>query len=410
MPNTARIARWVVGLIIVAVVGALLGWYYFLRSTADQTASLAASRGLQDGAPAFTGTTGSTNANIVQSMQAQGNAGFAASSTFSTKDVWEVSSTPIAGASFSATGALIYVERSTGYVFSADPATHSIVRLTNTLRPKVYQAFIASQGRIIERTIAADGSVVNFIGQIAAPSATSSESSLLGTNLEGQVESFAVNAAGGAYVYALAQPRGGIVGITSNWSGTKQQRVFTSPLTGWNMWYLSDGRIVLSQKAADGVAGYAYEVGKNGSFSQIAQGLGLTVLPRASSTALLIGTSAGNGALALTALASAKTAPTALAIATPADKCAWAPGTSLVAYCAVPGGNVSGTFLDDWYRGAVHTSDSWWKIDVLSGSSTPLSIIGPSHDVLGPVIDPTGTHIAYENASDGTLWLLTIPN
>ena len=82
----------------------------------------------------------------------------------------------------------------------------------------------------------------------------------------------------------------------------------------------------------------------------------------------------------------------------------------LVAYCAVPQFVTSNAFLNDWYRGAIHTSDSWWRVDV--SADTVELIFAPETDtpidVESPIMDDRGEHIAFINAIDKTLWLLRI--
>jgi hypothetical protein len=66
-----------------------------------------------------------------------------------------------------------------------------------------------------------------------------------------------------------------------------------------------------------------------------------------------------------------------------------------------------------WYRGEIHTSDEWWKIDATTGSTTmiysPKVSNNVSIDVDRPVIDATGNYIAFINAADKSLWMLKIP-
>lgn len=403
-----QIAKWIVALVIVAIVGALLGWYYFLRTSTQDTAALAEARGFDSGIPAFVGSTGSTDQNIARSLQvgtSTVNAAVARSSGGA--NMWQVSDMPIAGSGFVGSSTLAYVARSTGYVFSVDPKTRTSTRLTNTLRPKVYEALLGAGGHVIERTVDESGAVVTFIGQVATSSA-SAENALLGTEIEG-VGAVATNAAVDLFVY-LQGGRDGVSGFLSGWTAAKQKRIFQNPLTNWRISMLADGRVVLAQKPADGIPGYAYLVGGTGALQLLASGAGLTVLPHASSTALLVGNSSGEGAYSLFALASATSAPRLLNVATIADKCVWAPGKVLIAYCAVPGSIASKTFLDEWYRGASRTMDTWVRIDATTGSTTPLlPATGPSFDVKDPIIDDTGSYLAFTNASDNTLWLVTIP-
>ena len=188
--------------------------------------------------------------------------------------------------------------------------------------------------------------------------------------------------------------------------------VFTSPLSSWKLTSLDDGRTFFTLQPADNVPGFAYELKSSGSLVPEIQDVpGLTFLPRASSTAILYGASAG-GTLNLFAKASDKGQIFPLSIRTVADKCVWdLSNKQLIVYCAVPQFVVSNTFLNDWYRGVTHTSDSWWRADANDG--TVELVFSPSEgdeslDVENPVIDASGEHIAFMNAVDKTLWLLRI--
>ena len=90
------------------------------------------------------------------------------------------------------------------------------------------------------------------------------------------------------------------------------------------------------------------------------------------------------------------------------DKCVWAPGISLIAYCAVPADTKNPHFIGDWYQGTLHTSDTWWKIDTAAGTATILYTMQRSLDVQHPIIDALGNYIAFQNGSDQSLWLLRL--
>ena len=91
----------------------------------------------------------------------------------------------------------------------------------------------------------------------------------------------------------------------------------------------------------------------------------------------------------------------------------WAPASpkamrdkSLIVYCAVPQVSPDNNFLDRWYRGEVHTADSWWRVSVNANSAELLYTPGDILDVENPVIDGSGNYIAFINGIDKSLWLL----
>jgi hypothetical protein len=207
----------------------------------------------------------------------------------------------------------------------------------------------------------------------------------------------------------LARDDRGIALWRAKADGSQQKRLFSSALPNWRLYYLPGAtqkadKIILVQSASDGLSGYAYEV-QNGTLEPITHAPGLTLLPRASGGFLSGQSSSGNLAFFLTR--SQNDAPIRLSIKTVADKCAWAPSGTL-AYCAVPQNAPTGDFLNNWYRGIVHTSDAIWRVGV--SSSTAELVYSPENtiDVKDPVIDTTGTHIAFINAIDDTLWILRL--
>jgi hypothetical protein len=287
------------------------------------------------------------------------------------------------------------------------------VRLTDTLRPKTYEALFAANGSVIERSLDGTGTIITFAGSLSTstPSAASSSlETLSGVDLAQGIGAVAVDPVSRTIFYTIDGPSGGSL-LSSDWTGAKEKHLFSSSIEDWRIFAPGDGSVDLVQAPEDGIEGYAYQLQKSGALTLLAQGPGLTILPRASSTALLFGESR-NGALSLFAQLSGNAAPTLLPVQTIADKCAWLPGQSPIAYCGVPQAITSQQFLDDWYKGVVHTSDQVWKIDASLATSTllysPQTDTGLSLDIEDPSVDPTGNYIAFINAADQSLWVLRI--
>lgn len=394
-----KILRYVLFALVVVILGSLAGWYLFLRSQTGTTDALNAARGFGTQSPV--GSPFGAGSSDTGGSWASGTS---TGSTAQPPQLWHVATTPSAGIGFAtstAGGHLRFAERATGYVFEASPTTGEIARLTNTLMPKLYDAVFASFGRIAARSVD-DSGITTFAGIVN----TATSSSLTGSVLPKNILELAPDPNSAQIAY-LQSSGSGVVGVTSAWDSSKQKQFFNSALPDWRITWLSDGRIVLAQKAADGLAGYAYTL-TGGVLRPLLGPLpGLTVLPRAGSSALLYGTSSG-GDLELFVRISATTTATRLSIATTADKCAWAPGGALIAYCAVPQTTPGGNFLDAWYRGETHSVDALWRIDAGAGQAqlifTPDS--RAAIDVVHPVVDATGAYIAFMNGADLSPWLL----
>lgn len=426
IPGAVYIA---IACIVVLMLGGVAGWFFYLRGQQNTLSNINAATGLNAGTPTFGGAYGSTQAN--QSVAAQAFSSISGYAATSSSQLWEVDSSPVAGMGFVDTPTdehLYYVERGNGYVFSAHLSDQTTARLTNTLLPRVYQAFFANDGSVIERSIDADGNVTTFLGTVSTSSAASSTAQqtnqqitagvaatstipavLVGTYLQTGIQQIAIDPVSKALFYLMPSTGGGVIGITQQWNGTKKAQVFSSEVGSWLPYYLSDGTMALVESPADGIPGYAYALSTKGTLTALVRNInGLTILPKASSQLLIYGSSSGNS---LSLFGATSSAAALLPFATVAEKCVWMPGQSEIAYCAVPNGAVPQNFLNNWYKGVADTSDDWWQIDLSTGAAQ--RVYSPSAnnrrlDVENPTIDPTGSYIAFINAYDQSLWTLRV--
>ena len=416
MRTLRLILLYIFAVVIVVILGGFVGWYFFLHVPQTNTEAIDTARGL--GLPKGSFTGGSTQKNI-GTIVGSGPEDVS-TSTAPKSPLWHVDTTPVAGMGFvkhATSTALHYVERANGFVFMANPAPRSVTRITETLMPKIYEAFISSDGAVIERSLNDAGAITTFMATVGATTSKASTSTeqnmLLGTYIEKDILQIAPSPTARSIFYIVRNAAGGVDGMTAQWNGSKAKKIFSSTITHWLPQWLSDGRLIITESPADDLPGYGYRVGDDGSMTLLVGNVpGLSLLPRASSKALVYSSSSG-GMLTLFTQGAASSTPTALDLHTIADKCVWYEGRSLIAYCAVPSSPTSGTFLNDWYRGAVHTTDEWWKIDIQNGAImqiySPKKSDGVNTDVERPIIDPSGNYIAFINASDKSLWMLKIP-
>ena len=405
MRTALHITQFVLAALVVVILGATLGWYVFVHRQIQTTASQDAARGAGV-APSFGSPQGSAFANSSGQGDMGGNP---VSGTSSAPRLWQVSKTPVAGFGFDATstGAILFAERAGGNVLLADPRVASVERLTNTLFPKTYEALFVGEHALL-RSI--DGNTLTtYAGTIVASTSTGQIGSLSGVYLPKAILAIAPQNAT-TLAYLLENPQGGVMGVTSDLAGKGQKQFFSSALSEWRLIGFGDGTLYLVQKAADGVPGFSFMLQKNGALSPlIANVAGLTIAPRASSTALLWSSTSGS-AVVLYARTAASSSAETLPIKTIAEKCAWAPGQGLIAYCAVPRALNTASFLNDWYAGALHTTDAIWKVDVSAGTAEQFFATDStlSLDIENPQIDPSGQFIVFQNAADKTLWSLRI--
>jgi hypothetical protein len=322
--------------------------------------------------------------------------------------LWHVGPSPVAGYTFASSSVQIFfVDTASGNLERANPQTSLIERLTNTLMPKIHEALIAPDGATVLR-YDADDSEKTFAGALATSSQPSDASTtpmtLNGLYLPNNIVSLALLPSH-ALVYIIQNPAGGSVVVQSDWKGGSLKKLFTSPLTNWTLAAADDGSLVLVQKPADNVNGYAFSLA-GGTLSALTNALpGLTYLP-GKNGARLYGTS--DGTLKLYAQASAAAQPVLLPIHTSADKCVWNTGIAATAYCAVPRDASDPAYFQNRYQGTRHTSDTWYKVDVAAGTAEEFFVPDMQLDVTNPTIDGHGLYLAFTNGLDHSLWMLRI--
>ncbi|TSC87000.1 MAG: hypothetical protein G01um10148_105 [Parcubacteria group bacterium Gr01-1014_8] len=448
--DISRIFKYAsIGLIFVLIIG-LGGWYIYLRTQTSSIDAASSGRGFRASIPTSS-SLGSTFTNIISGFRrtpseasenppgispqsfSSGISNFSegvktafgnlisglgslvpgsASSTpiKQTPRLWQVQKSPVAGFRFIAatTTTLRFMERSSGYIFDVNPATGKTTRVTNTLIPKVYDARFARDGSPVIKTLEND--VRTTYSATLASSSNETLATLVLTPLGNNVADAVPNATSRELLSLIESENGSSI-VRSGWNGSKPTTLFSSSLSGWRMYWTYDNKVYIAQKAATGVPGNAYELLGNGELVPLARSVsGLTIVPKATSTALLIASDAG--VVSTLVRPNADTAFIILPVKTIVDKCLWAPGNNLIAYCAVPSSIPSKQFLDEWYRGEIHTADSWWRVDASAGSAqllfSPARESGSSLDAETPRIDNSGTYIAFLDSHDKSLWILRI--
>lgn len=403
--RTASVIRYTLVALVVVMLSALAGWYFFLKGESATIAEDDIGRGVGLPQP-FGEQIGSTYENIVSSFSTLVG-GIVRSGEEKPPQFAQVGKTPTAGYGFveKNVARLRFVERGSGYIFDVSPEAGALERVTNTLVPRTYEALVAGD-HIVMRGLDEDGDIATVVGEIIFSTSTeNAPAALKQRRLVDNIRSIALRPDGSEFFYIVDALQES-AGIRASWDEKSQKKIFDSAVLGWQIDFLPDGRITVVENASSNAIGHAYRVADNSLRPIVGDVQGLTFLPHPKSSAYLYGASAQN--LSLFARLNSTSSPVLLPIRTIADKCVWAP-SALTAYCAVPQQSPPANFLDAWYRGEVHTSDAWWRVDVSANSAEPLySSANATFDVEQPVIDTSGSYIAFRNAVDKTLWLLRI--
>lgn len=404
--RTLRITTALLVLLMLSVLGA---WYVHMKSAAARIDVVSVSRGLSSVVPSFFGSVGSTESNIsgiLGFLTGSGNGG--ATSTEEAPRLWHVSDTPVAGARFFGTGSTTvvrFVDRSSGHMIEASPADSSVRRITNTLIPHVYQAFFTSTSTAILQSLSNTGSLVSTVASVQA--ATGTEAKFVGTSLPQNMYSLAISPDGQKLFMILPDGNGGSVGIISDARGGSQKRIFFSGLTQWRAHWPTSARIVVVQRASDGIPGTALSLTPTGTLSALLENVpGLVISPGTPDTRLY-STSNGRTLTLFTTNTNGKRIPVSLQ--TTADKCVV---RGPVAYCAVPETPPTGTFLREWYRGSVRTEDVIWRVTLETGASERFLQLASEQrvyvDIKNLFLSDDGAYLGFQNAADSSLWILRI--
>jgi len=406
-----------IGFVVVSL-GALAGWYLYLRKQGISITEVAVGRGFSDIIPSFNGLGGSTYQNIVAQAVDQ-VVGFVANreSPQPMNKLWHVDHTPVAGMGFvlgtTSSTTLSYAQQATGHIFTADPYSRIVERRTNILVPKTYRALFAYDGSFVLQAIGEDGVVRTIAGTPSASSTTDNASSTpkLGRDMPPNLRSIAFDPVSRTLFWITSDLKGGVVGASVPWGAATGTRLFSSSVGGWRL-IVEKGRYMATIAPEDGIPGYAYEITKQGVWVPILRNIpGLSFLPSEDPSVYTYSVSDG-ASVSLYLTSSASSTPQKLPMGTVADKCAWTPGSSRMMYCAVPEKPPTGPFLGPWYRGTIHTEDAWWEVDAATGDAqeiySMLDANDAAIDVVNPTVDPSGNFISFQDAKDSSLWVLRI--
>ena len=408
MERILKIIKIVTLGIVVMVLGGLVGLFVFLQSKQN---TIKKTTQLQGGAQSSLTDSTPFGSVLENSSTTRTTPYTASTSTHAIQRVWHIDEQPVAGMGF-ASSSLLYVVRANGYVMQADINTQNTSRLTDTLMPKIYSAYIAQDGGVAERSIDTSGTITLFTGAVAtssptvADATTSTQVIFTGSYITPNIDQLALNTK--TKQLLSVQPSGQYNSVVSlqPWDGSKGKLLATMPTKGWLPLITKDGRMFLTQRPADGIEGYTYSLSASGVLTPFVRNIpGLITLPQPNGKGYLYSQSSGGG-LSITLVATST--GLVIPLQTIADKCVWAL-SEIAVYCAVPKSITTRSFINDWYRGVIHTQDEWWKID----TSTSTRIYDPagdniSFDVEDPTIDPSGSYLIFRDRTDESLWALRV--
>jgi len=440
-----RTAIIIVIVILVVILGGLFGFYSYLSQKNSGSPYSGSSFSLKDffpfgGGSSSNSNNGSTSGNnSASSSQSSGING-----STPVPLLRQISNLPVAGASlydrqvstttFSASSTkpktikitqtfIEYLDRATGQAYQTMTNNLVVNRLSNTTFPKVYQAYFDSVGSsTVMQTLASEsGDTINtYFGTLLYPKNTTSTSTtgapstatLSTTLLSNNIYNITVSP-DKTSIFSLFTSNGN-PGIISHFDGSKQNTIWTSPLSEWIATWPNSKDIVLTTKASATVPGYSYLLNTtSGNSSKLLGNVdGLTTLVSPNlSTVLFSSSDANDGSFSLNLFTPSTNATSTLFVQTLPEKCVWS-SDNVTIYCGVPNVVGQGTYPDDWYKGIVSFSDSIWKINVSTGQANRIAnlsaISNQNIDATNLMLDAKEDYLMFTNKRDLTLWGLQL--
>ena len=299
-----------------------------------------------------------------------------------------------------------FMERGTGYIYDTDALGVGEKKLTGTAIVRALDGLFADNGAsVVIRYIKNDNqTVATFLGHVPTQEDDTVLGELKGDFLPDNVLDVVVAPDGKSIAYLLPSADGS-VGLSMKTDGTSKKQLFVSPFSEWLLDW-NGGGMMATTKASAQVAGYVYSIQKSGYFQKILGNVsGLTTKASPDGKNLLYSVTT-NSKLGLYVFHTKDGSGVSLGLSTLPEKCVWA-ADNTTAYCAVDESAPTGNLPDSWYQGVTHFSDSLWKIDTTSGTTTKM-VDGGGMDAIKLSVDPTGKYLLFINKNDGGLWSLDL--
>jgi len=344
-----------------------------------------------------------------------------------------LSNTPVGGygASTTASTTIVrWVDRGRGNIYEAHGDSSSIITLSNTVVPKVYNSLWTKKlTAFVGQTLESSSDSVNTIfaelrtrtpTTTASSSASSTSGSSFGTNvlqtpyelkgdnLPSNIVTYAMSPKGDK-IFMLTNENGHGIGYISTIDGKSVTQIFDSLITQVTAEWPEDNTIAITTKASALQDGYLYFINpKTGVWTNILGPIvGLTTKVSHDAKYILVSTG-GTGSVSTSIYNITKKTSVDAVMRTLADKCVWGNFNVTMLYCAVPTQITSGNYPDDWYSGILSKPDKIWQVNASSGEIRLVtSIVDQSDRVIDAFnlgMDPKDEYIYFMNKNDLSLW------
>lgn len=313
-----------------------------------------------------------------------------------------------------------YIEKGTGNVFESRLGDMQINRISNSMMPRITEAYFSNQGRsVVVRYLKTKGDTISSfvldIPKITSLSTSTSATVPSGRFLPAGIMDMKISSDEKSAFYLtrsnIFDDRSSF-GSIFNFEKNTVSDVFQSPFSEWLPVSYNSKDVLLQTKASQNVAGFLYSFDiKTGVLKKIIGDInGLTTLPSPDGQHILYSEST-KGGLVLHIYNIADNTTTDLILQTLPEKCLWKNDNTTI-YCATPKNMAGAAYPDVWYQGVVSFSDNLWQVDAKTGKSAvilvPTSFITEQLDMTNLTLSPLQDFIYFVNKKDSSLWAFEV--
>lgn len=399
MEQSRRIRAIVITLLILAVIGAAVYFWFFIFSKSGNQPGATPSYG---SLPTIGGRAGLGNGPGAGNGNGQPNPP-GTTATFLNLPREIIAKDILAPAMASNGKQLLYILRESGHVVSSDLDGSNEKTLVNlTVLESFDGSWPKDRARVAMR-YNDNGTVKSFLNGVA----TGTVSRFLPA--EATAYDFSPDGTSIAYLVKRTNDTALIMADAGNKS---PKIVYTTPVPDFTIRWISKSTMVLVSRPS-GLAPsliLTFDLLTHKTASILNGTRGVIILPVPDGSGFIFSQSDQNGVAQAIARYTFKTGATdVLNLTTIADKCGFS-ANGKVLYCGAPAGGLPGTMPDDWYRGATSFSDAIVAVDLVTNQVITLapSTSDFNVDATWLFTSPDGTMLFFQNKTTEHLWRIDL--
>jgi hypothetical protein len=295
---------------------------------------------------------------------------------------------------------IVYIEKGTGYMYEINTKESSEKQISLTTIPKIAEAVFSPNGNTVVLT-----SYEGYNKKVILGRRDSKNQALLLFTLPQNAEN--ISFVDDQTLYFSIENESGTKGYSYNLVKDTQTEVFNLKLTDLKViWGDTHTGISVQTKPTASQEGYLYTVSKNSLTPQKAKGYGLITF---SDSTYTIGSTIEDSQYL--SIAYGKTQEIKQPILMLPEKCAFDTKKTTEIWCASPLTTPKGSYLENWYKGAITSDDYLWYSDLTTQSSKLVGnfkkLSGKTIDVENLTLNKEESLLIFTNKIDQTLWMYT---